>query len=166
MQVIFVMNHLFMKKVYGKKKKIWSLNSLNKVKHFIWRACENSLPTKCNLVRHKVISNHTCDHCLGPLEIPIHAIWAVPSFDCVWGRWLHGTFELTFLSRILANCWIIKNDKNLELFSMLTWSIWTQRNQIRTQQMHCSTDQLAQFPKDRFDEYMAIQLVVLPRILV
>ncbi|KAK9998808.1 hypothetical protein SO802_018411 [Lithocarpus litseifolius] len=31
-------------------KGIWALNSPNKVKHFIWRACRNGLPTKENLL--------------------------------------------------------------------------------------------------------------------
>ena len=69
----------------GLWKEIWSLNSPNKVKHFIWRACENSLPTKCNLVHRKVIYDHTCDCCLVSLESPIHADWSCPELDCVWG---------------------------------------------------------------------------------
>ena len=34
----------------GLWNKIWSLESPNKVKHLIWKACKNSLPTKGNLV--------------------------------------------------------------------------------------------------------------------
>ena len=32
-------------------RKIWSLNMLNKVNSFAWRACRNILPTKANLCR-------------------------------------------------------------------------------------------------------------------
>ena len=47
-----------MKLAYGKK--IWSLDCPNKVKHFIWKAYKNSLPTKCNL---------------GSSENVVHALW-------------------------------------------------------------------------------------------
>ena len=39
---------------------IWKLNVPGKIKHFLWRACTNSLPTKTNLLRRKVISESLC----------------------------------------------------------------------------------------------------------
>lgn len=38
-------------------KKIWSLNVPAKVKHRTWHACQNSLPTKTNLVKHNVFTD-------------------------------------------------------------------------------------------------------------
>ena len=32
-------------------KKIWALECPNKVRNLIWRACRNSFPSKCNLLR-------------------------------------------------------------------------------------------------------------------
>ena len=55
-------------------RKIWSLDVPNKVKHFIWRACKNSPPTKCNLVRLRVISDHHCDRCTTSTEHMLHAL--------------------------------------------------------------------------------------------
>ena len=95
----------------------------------LWK--ENSPQSKCNLVRLKVIYDHTCDRCLVFLESPIHAVWSCPELDCVWGASVTWDFwaNITFHNFSELMAWIIKNQ---ELFSMLTWSIWTQRNQIRT----------------------------------
>nr|POF23015.1 hypothetical protein CFP56_15690 [Quercus suber] len=41
-------------------KHLWSLDVPNKVKHLIWRACKDALPTKKNLVRRKVVSDSLC----------------------------------------------------------------------------------------------------------
>ena len=36
-------------------KSIWRIKVPGKIKHFIWKACSNSLPTKENLLRRKVL---------------------------------------------------------------------------------------------------------------
>lgn len=54
--------------------------------------------------------------------------------------------------------WILEHGKHPELFSMIAWTVWTQRNQIRTVQQHCTNDQLAQIAKERLEEYQAIRL--------
>ena len=30
-------------------KRLWKMQVPNKIKHFVWRVCNNALPTKCNL---------------------------------------------------------------------------------------------------------------------
>ena len=65
-------------------RNIWSLDVPNKVKHFTWRACKNSLPTKCNQVRRRVISDHHCDWCTASPEHMLHALWTCSELDVVW----------------------------------------------------------------------------------
>lgn len=60
-------------------KKIWGLNVPNKVKHLAWRACKDSLPTKINLVRHKIITTATCDRCKMHQEDAVHALLHFPN---------------------------------------------------------------------------------------
>ena len=54
---------------------IWTLNVPNKVKHFIWRACHESLPTKKNLLIRKVTRNSICERCQSEIEDTVHALW-------------------------------------------------------------------------------------------
>lgn len=138
----------------GLWKKIWSLDCPNKVKHFLWRACKNSLPSKSNLVRRKMIQDHTCDRCLGPSESVIHALWSCLAIDFVWEETACWDFRET---EAFQNCsdlvaWIFRHDKQPELFSMIAWSIWTQRNQIRTMQQHCSANQIAHVTRVKLEE--------------
>ncbi|KAL0009205.1 hypothetical protein SO802_010707 [Lithocarpus litseifolius] len=56
-------------------KQIWELEVPNKIKHFIWRACCESLTTKKNLFTKEVTRNATCDLCHDGVEDVIHAPW-------------------------------------------------------------------------------------------
>ena len=51
---------------------VWKLRVPNKVRHFVWRAVCNSLPTKLNLHKHQVVSEGLCDMCRDYLEDSIH----------------------------------------------------------------------------------------------
>ena len=44
-------------------KVIWNLQCPNKVKHFMWRACRNVLPTKQCLLHRKLLTEDKCDFC-------------------------------------------------------------------------------------------------------
>ena len=46
-------------------KWMWSLKIPNKIKHFGWRACTESLPTMANLHRQKVLQSSLCSNCNG-----------------------------------------------------------------------------------------------------
>ena len=49
-----------------------------------WRACRNSLPTKCNLVHRQVLTDHHYDRCSTSQEDILHALWSCPELDGVW----------------------------------------------------------------------------------
>jgi hypothetical protein len=53
---------------------IWSLKIPNSVKHLLWRACKNILPTKTNLFNRNVVDSKLCPCCLVEEEDVLHAM--------------------------------------------------------------------------------------------
>lgn len=65
------------------RKAVWGLWVPNKFKHFIWRACNNALPTMSNLFR-PITSSDKCElYNLYP-EDPLHAIWLCSEMETTW----------------------------------------------------------------------------------
>ncbi|KAJ0007435.1 hypothetical protein Pint_29767 [Pistacia integerrima] len=58
-----------------KWKKLWKLPITNAEKLFLWKACQDILPTKCNLVKKRVIEDHFCPfYCSEEEEDVLHAL--------------------------------------------------------------------------------------------
>lgn len=43
--------------------KIWHMNTIRKIKFFLWSACQNAMPTKENLFKTKFVEEPTCSLC-------------------------------------------------------------------------------------------------------
>ena len=65
-------------------RKIWKLNIPPKIKHFLWRALINSLPTKLNLKKRGVQVWEVCERCGAEKEDTNHILWLCPSARVVW----------------------------------------------------------------------------------
>lgn len=55
-------------------KVVRKLQCPNKVKHFMWKACKNVLPTKQCLLNRKVLKEDSCDFC-GESESVGRILW-------------------------------------------------------------------------------------------
>lgn len=55
--------------------KLWKLHVPNKIKVFGWRACQDILPTRQNLVKRRVIENGICSICKQASEYVVHGLW-------------------------------------------------------------------------------------------
>ena len=64
--------------------RIWKLNVPLKVRTFIWRACNNYLPTRNNLCRRKAQIEATCEFCQWEPETISHVLWSCPFARNVW----------------------------------------------------------------------------------
>ena len=62
----------------------WKLGIPGKIKHFIWRAFHDSLPTNANLFRRKIKSHPFCPICNQEDESTSHVIWQCPMARNTW----------------------------------------------------------------------------------
>ena len=44
-------------------RRIWKLRIPEKIKHFMWKSCTNSLPTKTNLLKRTITQDPVCHLC-------------------------------------------------------------------------------------------------------
>ena len=109
----------------------------NKIKHFVWKACNGILPTKESLFRRKITESKTCEACGGQTETTMHVLCFCNRGTEVWKEskltlpcniqesW---SFVDTF-SRI-RNGWIAQLGL-LERWVSICWGIWKSRNEVR-----------------------------------
>lgn len=64
---------------------IWKSKIPRLIKHFIWRACRNLIPTKVNLAKRRILEDIACPLC-GARKTLIHILWACPATCDVWGE--------------------------------------------------------------------------------
>ena len=113
--------------------KIWGLNVLAKVKNFVWRACQNSLPTKTNLMKRKVVPDGLCDICKLQQEDTAHAMFHCSKLDSLWNltpTWNHSLLKQS-ASFIDLLGFVFTKDMNPELFILMICAVWNRRNNLR-----------------------------------
>ena len=119
---------------------IWTLNVPNKVKHFIWRACHESLRTKKNLLIRKVTRNSICERCQSETGDTVHALWGCQPLKEIW--WEEQCFRNQLTSHFVdfRDLWTgvlnYKEHNLAERFAYIAWSIWYNRNAARTNTTH------------------------------
>ncbi|KAL0006716.1 hypothetical protein SO802_008218 [Lithocarpus litseifolius] len=67
-------------------KKLWRIQVLGKIKHFLWKACTNSLATKENLVKQKILTDAVCNRCSCALEDTLHLLWSCSGLKEIWEK--------------------------------------------------------------------------------
>ncbi|KAL4626029.1 hypothetical protein ACB092_05G065900 [Castanea dentata] len=97
--------------------------------------------------------------CKSVSESALHALWTCQELDVVWENedlWLC-RWNNVFMDFKELLSWLVKHQQNVELFFITTWSMWTQRNQVRLNQPSCSSHLLASMAKERLEEFLAVQ---------
>nr|POE88450.1 putative ribonuclease h protein [Quercus suber] len=135
-------------------KKIWGLQVPNKVKHLAWKACKDSLPTKTNLIRRKVITEGCCDVCKLHQEDVVHALFLCPALQPVWrsrAHWNHSTLQACSSFTDIFELIFVGN-REPDLFAAVLWTLWNRRNNLRLGKPALSLGQVVEFAQDRLLE--------------
>lgn len=137
-------------------RRIWDLGVHNKIKNFVWRACREAIPTKENLKRRHITENGRCERCLLEEETTLHALWSCSKIRSAWAssEWF-GCQNVSPLNFKELLSWILKNHGNPELFVMVTWGLWHQRNQVRLNKACCPSDMIESQAKKKLEEFTA-----------
>jgi hypothetical protein len=104
-------------------KTIWGLKVPKySSKVFIWRACNNILPTKDNLKRRGIVDEELYIFCCQEREIVNHILWACPSAQNVWGTSNHKLQKCrrrcSDFMELFEELSVLLNGEDLELFAL------------------------------------------------
>ena len=110
---------------------VWQLECPSKIKHFMWRACKNILPTR-NRLKSKGVGCEDCCALCGASETSGHILW-----DCTFAKevWSRSKIKLPALPKpvneFLNLVWVVVDscpNVNWVLFAVTAWSLWNNRN--------------------------------------
>ena len=126
-----------------------------KVKNFIWRACRNAMPTKHALMKRTVIADSICERCRDEAKDPLHALWSCTELDIVWADQALWSFRnaMGFVDFKDLVSWIVLEGKQLDIFAVTAWKIWSQRNQVRVQAPATTFHQIIAVSKTSLNEF-------------
>jgi hypothetical protein len=115
-------------------KLIWGMKVPNPVKVFIWRACQNILPTKDNLQRKGISLDPLCLFCKKELETAKHILWDCPSAVDVWGaggRLIQKSYVAGFsFAEVMEYLFDRCSGDEVEVHAEIARRIWFRRNSV------------------------------------
>jgi hypothetical protein len=125
---------------------IWSLQVPMKIRHFLWCACHESLLTRKNLHHRHVQANPRCLSYTVSVKSTLHALWQCNSLNEIWlavpwGGQLKTDQHLDFME-LMQCCIRLLYTSDLQLFAVITWSIWNRQNCLWRDQPTDTNDQL------------------------
>lgn len=112
-------------------KKLWALKIPNRIHHFLWRCCSNSLPFADTLARRGVTVDDSCPFCDSGNSCALHLFFGCEFARDIWVR--SGLWSgILGASSPLASTWfkniILLVDFNVDLFAISCYFIWFFRN--------------------------------------
>lgn len=113
-------------------RSLWNLQVPNPIKIFLWRTCNDILPTRKNLLRRRVIVDGKCSWCNLEEETIAHAIWFCPATKDVWnaGHYIFQkcAFVKHYFLKIFQLCIGRFNMDEMDYFAAIARWIWLRRN--------------------------------------
>nr|POE95048.1 mitochondrial phosphate carrier protein 3, mitochondrial [Quercus suber] len=99
----------------------------------MWRAGTDSLPSKMNLLKRKVLCNDLCPDCKLESESSFHALWTCRVVAPVWKSKFEWLRKLAVRCNSFLDVIKLCQDHNglLDLLAMTGSLLWSRRNQLR-----------------------------------
>ncbi|KAK0577517.1 hypothetical protein LWI29_034297 [Acer saccharum] len=111
---------------------LWQLKVPTKIKFFVWRACNNMLPTNEALALRRVPVNKVCPLCHLQAESSLHSLWCCSGLKLVRADWrpkLQDNHKGKFLFfDFMIDCFSRLEEDDLGLLCVCIWKIWSIRN--------------------------------------
>ena len=115
-------------------KSIWQLWVSHKIKHFVWRACYNALPTMVNLHQCHIVSTVSYKLCNDHPEDTLHVVWFCKDIIGVWTslEWFHQSVPSppACFSDLLSRFLYCRDEFRAEIFLIAVWLIWNRCNAL------------------------------------
>ena len=139
---------------------VWSMRVPPQVKALLWHACCKAMPTKNALFCRTISADPFCVRCHASTKSSLHALWSCPELDLVWSdmELLNFRASVQFVTFKELLSWLIKNNHQLEIFAVTSWTIWNQRNWVRLNQPANSLHQIPHITKTWLANYHARQV--------
>lgn len=113
-------------------KKFWRIKAPPKVMNMVWRAINQCLPTRVNLIVKRVQVNEICPFCNGESETIIHVLVSCPFANQCWirrGGFVPSAEDYTFDGWLRQMLDHTGKEGHGEILTMC-WSIWQARNRL------------------------------------
>ena len=99
----------------------------------MWRAGNDSVPTRANLVKRKVLDDALCQECKLHAEDTLHAVRSCPKLIDTWNvhfsQLKADAVQCASFLEVIDRASLVKT--SFELFAMTVSAIWMQRNKVR-----------------------------------
>ncbi|XP_062152877.1 uncharacterized protein LOC133861169 [Alnus glutinosa] len=111
---------------------LWQLQIPRTAILFLWRACNEILPTKVNLCRHRVVEDRFCPMCGLEAETTVYAIWNCSAAQAVWTECPARVQKCSVREGGFLACFGFLSSRllkeELEMLVMVAQRVWFRRN--------------------------------------
>ncbi|XP_035550016.1 uncharacterized protein LOC118349461 [Juglans regia] len=113
-------------------RNLWQLHVPGNIKHFLWKALTDILPTKQVLLKRQIVEDGLCPICQSNEENVIHVLWNCSATMDVWGeresplnKWCSGYKDFRLLWLDMVNRLDVVQ---LDRVAVILYKIWARRN--------------------------------------
>ena len=140
---------------------LWQLRVPNKIKMFVWKACNDALPTMDNLYRQHIAHSDRCNLCQKHPEDVVHVLWPCKDILSAWLslEWFHQAVPVqpVCIRELLSRFMHCQDEYRVEIFVITAWSIWNRRNALHFGRSALPMDQICNNAGNFLQEFLASQ---------